>query len=570
MRIKALTVENYRNLKNVTFTFDLQTNIIVGRNNTGKSNLLDLINSICHRRPFDATDFNEVNQPVNILLKLRIENLEIGIFDDLFDEEHPDIIDVCIVQEAPSEPLKMSELKSGLSIPIDTLRFLNVVHYSSDKNFGFELNIAANRGPSRILRRILERYIGENELSTDDLINEKGFSNLVNHMNSMLTRIRPFKDNDILATSQPKLLDISARTVILQEHNGYPVESSGTGIQYLMRIPFSILGKIDSVMSSKYQKSIFEDSKTKKKVFPFVFCLDEPEIHLHPFMQRSLINYIRNIVSGNDPDFNSLVKDIYDIDTLSGQLFVVTHSPFIIGEDYREILKLYIKEDKVSCISGISLDLGDKYEKHLKLRYPFIKEAFFSRAIIAVEGESEEGSLKLWGTKLGFDFDSLEIGVIRCQGESVPQILTILQKFGVYACGILDRDDGRSEDTKINLFVTQKRDFEEELVDAIISNKKSKVLKDIVKSFDPMREKCIVQKTALHAHLPKYGIDPECYQNNLSLAKLSNSNPLEQKAFFISWLETKKSLDLGYLIGEMVPKEIIPTVYLNLISLAAQ
>ena len=46
MRIKDISVENYRNLNSATITFDESCNFIVGENNLGKSNILNLLNII--------------------------------------------------------------------------------------------------------------------------------------------------------------------------------------------------------------------------------------------------------------------------------------------------------------------------------------------------------------------------------------------------------------------------------------------------------------------------------------------------------------------------------------------
>ena len=58
MRIKDISVENYRNLNSATITFDESCNFIVGENNLGKSNILNLLNIIFTRRGFVYDDFS--------------------------------------------------------------------------------------------------------------------------------------------------------------------------------------------------------------------------------------------------------------------------------------------------------------------------------------------------------------------------------------------------------------------------------------------------------------------------------------------------------------------------------
>lgn len=70
MRIKDISVENYRNLNSATITFDESCNFIVGENNLGKSNILNLLNIIFTRRGFVYDDFNDAK--VRIIQLLRI------------------------------------------------------------------------------------------------------------------------------------------------------------------------------------------------------------------------------------------------------------------------------------------------------------------------------------------------------------------------------------------------------------------------------------------------------------------------------------------------------------------
>ena len=69
MRIKDISVENYRNLNSATITFDESCNFIVGENNLGKSNILNLLNIIFTRRGFVYDDFNDANLPITVNIR---------------------------------------------------------------------------------------------------------------------------------------------------------------------------------------------------------------------------------------------------------------------------------------------------------------------------------------------------------------------------------------------------------------------------------------------------------------------------------------------------------------------
>ena len=78
-----------------------------------------------------------------------------------------------------------------------------------------------------------------------------------------------------------------------------------------------------------------------RRYLPLIISIDEPEIHLHPYMQRSVLHYYQQLLRNEDPQFCRLLKDLFNIDGLRGQLFIVTHSTDSLIDDYRNIIRLY-------------------------------------------------------------------------------------------------------------------------------------------------------------------------------------------------------------------------------------
>ena len=74
MRIKDISVENYRNLNSATITFDESCNFIVGENNLGKSNILNLLNIIFTRRGFVYDDFNDAKVQKKMIFQSVLNN----------------------------------------------------------------------------------------------------------------------------------------------------------------------------------------------------------------------------------------------------------------------------------------------------------------------------------------------------------------------------------------------------------------------------------------------------------------------------------------------------------------
>ena len=105
-----------------------------------------------------------------------------------------------------------------------------------------------------------------------------------------------------------------------------------------------------------------------KKILPLILSIDEPEVHLHPFLQRSLIEYYKKILSNRDNDFVDLLRMCFGIDGINGQLIIVTHSTDALMDSYKNIIRFYKSEGKIETISGSSLQLTDANEKHLLMR----------------------------------------------------------------------------------------------------------------------------------------------------------------------------------------------------------
>ena len=52
MKIKEIYIDNYRNLSGLTIKFDSVMNFIIGNNGVGKSNLMELIDTVFNKKIF--------------------------------------------------------------------------------------------------------------------------------------------------------------------------------------------------------------------------------------------------------------------------------------------------------------------------------------------------------------------------------------------------------------------------------------------------------------------------------------------------------------------------------------
>ncbi len=196
--------------------------------------------------------------------------------------------------------------------------------------------------------------------------------------------------------------------------------------------------------------------------------MDEPEIHLHPYAQRSLIKYLGRVVNNDEIDFSSLLTDIFQINRLLGQILVVSHSPNILLNDYRQLLRFY-KNDRGCLIvkNGFDINLDENTEKQLLKNLPYVKEAFFSKVVVLVEGDTELGALPIFSKRMNIDLDEFGISIIQaCGAESIPSLMQLLNEFGIKNIGLMDHDQKTKYGSTAGLSFTQRQDFEEDIYES--------------------------------------------------------------------------------------------------------
>jgi len=282
-------------------------------------------------------------------------------------------------------------------------------------------------------------------------------------------------------------------------------------------------------------------------------------------MQRSLIKYLTTVISNNNQKFKELIKELFDIDKINGQIIIATHSPSIVLNDYKQIIRFYTDiNQNTKVISGQELNLSPRLSNHLYLRFPFIKEAFFSKAIIFVEGDSEEGSFDTFAFKSGINLDDLGIGVIQTRGGKIRTIEILIQlvsKFNINAIGIGDKDD--NESVTPPLYITEKRDFEDEIVSSLIDIDKENLLRDIVIAYEG--EQATIQFSKLNKCKRTYNLDLPDFSQDLTLSGIPNTELNNLKVFYLAWFGSRKGYPLGKLISDKLDLDEIPQIYKTVI-----
>ena len=566
MKLKKINICNYRNLNGIQIRFHSQANFIVGENNLGKSNFLSLLNIIFNWRSFKESDFFDLDEPIEIELQISLDEIEKGHFADLFSPDDSDSISISAIQNSPYENIIFSHTESKTSISPKLLREVNFIYYDSLRNPNNELTFDKKRGVGKFLNHLYTKYLENSETEDIDFIDKAELGELLQFINDLLIKIKAFKDFSISANTDNDARNLLARIICLKDDRDFNLQQSGYGVQYISLICLTIFEKLISRLHAK-KKNYFEDKKGKK-YSSIILGLDEPEIHLHPYMQRSIVKYLLKIVENKDDDFIELLSSLFTIDGLLGQIIICTHSPSILLSSYKQIIRFYKDNNNnllVKC--GSELNLPTNLEKQLNKNMPYVKESFFSKCVILVEGDTEIGAFPEFAETLGIDLDGNGISIIQAgSADSIPPLMKLLNKFGILNIGVMDQDKKNDKYEKIkNLYFTEQYDFENDVVNTCFENEEKDVLLRLIEDNDSKGKERAIEKDKINSTIKKYDLELDEIDDNYDF-NVDDSTILY--SVILAWLDINKSIILGKLIGEVLSEGNIPNIYKKVLKAA--
>ena len=201
---------------------------------------------------------------------------------------------------------------------------------------------------------------------------------------------------------------------LLVTENGFSVSASDMGEGIQNAIVLAIL-------------KAFEETRKQGAIL----LIEEPEMFLHPQMQRSLYKTLRRIGETN-------------------QIIYTTHSPhFVSVPEYTEVLVIR-KGDKGTEVKQSDLpDDGRRREKLVKELDPERGELFFARRLLIVEGDTEKLAFPVYAGRLNVDLDREGVTVIEVGGKrNLMEFAQIAISFGIPTGIVYDTDSSDFKDQR--------------------------------------------------------------------------------------------------------------------------
>lgn len=469
---EIVEINNYRNLTGKTITFNDTLNFLIGENNIGKTNILELINICLAIGKFAETDFMDITLPIKIKFKVKYSNEEIGYFEDNFDVDDSNSITLVAVQDSVDERINYyHDTPNQTKIGMATIRTMNILYYYAQRMPSKEVDFRKTSGSGKVLNYLIQHSLEQSEIQEKDILKKTKLKNIVKNVNIQIKKINTITGDSVSAYVETEVDKLVCRLLGLGDENGRELSSLGEGVQYAFNILLQIIEIIYNVKATRKPEDFEERliNRDGKKLFPLFLVLDEPEVHQHPYRQRSLIRKIKALIENNNQEFLNLLKDLFDIDGLTGQIFIATHSPNILLDNYRQFIRLYKStgtDSQLKIVSGMNVVFDDKLYKHMLHNFIYLKEAMFSKCIIFVEGDTENGAIPVFAERMGLDMDERGIGVIKLDGaDSVKRCMALYKSFGIKSIALIDKDKKESYSSEPDIYFTKANDYEEDVYD---------------------------------------------------------------------------------------------------------
>jgi putative ATP-dependent endonuclease of OLD family len=425
MRLRELTIRDFRKIENLTITFPKGLCVIVGENNKGKTAIIDALRLLLMpSRDFEALRLNEDDfrdgtdfAPIEITCT----------FCDTSDAEEVHFQE-CLVDIGGGQ----FEIRLNARVEFNkATRRANVKMWGGETEGGIlpsnlydrlaSIYLQPLRDPESGLRpgrysqvsRLIDCFTDEGQ--------HKDFETIASKANDDIRKLKPVTDarKDINA----QMLAIAGKELaqetdlIFSEPTFYRIIA---GLQPLIeKLPFTLNGL-------GYNNLIFTSATlgTLRKNPQYAFrsiLIEEPEAHLHPQLQVLLLRHLASVAGAEDGPV---------------QVIASSHSPILASQaPIDSIVSVHELGGKITAVSvcGIEMDAIPKENEKLKRKLQRFLDAtraelFFARRILMVEGIAEALLLPVFAKMSGGSLKESAVTVLNVDGLNFNAFLPLFGK----------------------------------------------------------------------------------------------------------------------------------------------
>jgi len=442
MRITRLSIRNFRSVQTLDVHLP-QVCALVGPNNAGKTNILEAIRRVLGGSYLRVSDFgaNDIylrdaerdieisctlDPPLQYIKFKNAPSAEVHALSFKYtrykigkNKGQPRLDQVCVDAKGQAPMVLSKAPKQGeqhqyqplLGIPPELRGQVPLIHIGVNRSLREQLPGAR----FSMLRRMFEAIDADFHSSEETVKIRRADGS-----EATILRHERFHDlmrraMDLLRTDEFNTVERSIKQNALRQLGLDPVaDADKLDLFFTPLDTFSFYRSLDLVvkegdfaisaqqMGEGIQNAIvlailqaFEETQRKGAIL----LIEEPEMFLHPQMQRSLYKTIREIGRTN-------------------QVIYTTHSPhFVSVPEYDEVLLVRKFADGTAVRpSSLAADRRRR-EKMVKELDPERNELFFARRLLLVEGDTEKLAFPVYAGRLGLDLDREGATIVEVGGK---------------------------------------------------------------------------------------------------------------------------------------------------------
>lgn len=358
MRIEKIKIENFRSLKNFSIELEETMSLIVGKNNTGKTSLIEILNKFINKNNIiEPDDFNidylkELEKNVKTkIYKFISQGVKLKLFIKYDEDDNLSNISNFLTTLDPENNYIILDFEYVLNeenFKLLKTDFMDFIKDNTEKDFDYFFRNNYKKYFKQI-KRSLEYDIEKGKEKDDiyvDIENDKDINRIINIKFISAKRLVDNKDTN--------------RTLSIQSANYYEKNEDTLEMEQSILDFKNELEKTDKKFDEKYA-NIFKDIIDKIKEFG---CLkkDDLNIEIRSLLQQS------NILKGNTTVFYNYKgqKNLPENYNGLGYLNLIS----IIFE-IENIITDFSKADKVADINLLFIEEPEAHT-HPQMQYVFI------------------------------------------------------------------------------------------------------------------------------------------------------------------------------------------------------
>ncbi len=414
MHLTTIDVKNFRSLKKLRLDLQPGLNVLVGRNNTGKTNLLHAIRHALGPASsrgdslwLDRDDFYRDTADTDPELSMSVTLT----FADLSEPQRAyfyEIVDFDLTNLANSKAV----VKFEASWPKDKKR-------ATIKRTGGSLAVEQPEIPTKILESLpvtflpalrdaeaalAPGYRSRLALLLRDMAERDGTTKIEEIINIYTTANNALREQSLVRDTESSLQE-TTQSIAGTDYAPSTISAAEADFEKILRtlqvhMTNSPIGSLSAnglgLNNLLYIAVVLEHLKSSEITDCPLLLVEEPEAHLHPQLAILLANHLKK--------------------TNAPQTLVTTHSPTLAANVPPDRIHVLFTdpETKQSTCNSVAQSGMDQKEQNQLQRMMDITRAtlYFSKAVILVEGISEALLIPVLASRLGHDLAKEHISVV--------------------------------------------------------------------------------------------------------------------------------------------------------------